>query len=268
MAGIHRRGLLLIVAALLALAGCASPYHTSYRARQPPGDIVASSEDEARLVRSSGDPQQDIRTLYEDGFGFIGYAAFSGPLQPTSGAMAQAKQVGASVVILLSRYWATANGIATVTEPVATTAYSTGTLRSTGEGRPTVGTYKETMTIYGEETSYVPTSVDYFDQGALFFAPLQRTGLGVLLEKPTADRQRRADAGRGVAVKAVRKGSPALVADIRPGDVILSLDGKPAADPAAWSEIYRAAAGREVELVLMRQETRITKRLTLPAGPW
>ncbi len=73
---------------------------------------------------------------------------------------------------------------------------------------------------------------------------------------------------RGVLVQEVRDGSPADKAGIRPGDVIVSVDGRDIPDPPALG--YRlaiASIGDEVRVDLVRNGERLTTNATLEAEP-
>jgi hypothetical protein len=119
------------------------------------------------------------------------------------------------------------------------------------------------------------------DQSALFLAPAERKGLGLMLEDISFEEQLRlaqgsakrviavmpdspehtADIVPGVTaqrVLAVMPGSPAHTAEIVPGDIIVSIDGS---RPSA-AIIRSAALGEEEsELVVLRGSTRLSKSL-------
>ncbi len=73
----------------------------------------------------------------------------------------------------------------------------------------------------------------------------------------------------GVLVGSVEPGSPAMTADIQPGDILLSFDGAPVTArfeeeiPLFHRRVAETPAGKEVELVLSRQGATRTLKLTL-----
>jgi serine protease Do len=70
--------------------------------------------------------------------------------------------------------------------------------------------------------------------------------------------------GAGAEVVAVERRSPAALAGLQPGDVVVSFAGEPVADPAALVlQLTRAEIGSEVELGLIRegQETSLAVRI-------
>jgi serine protease Do len=82
-----------------------------------------------------------------------------------------------------------------------------------------------------------------------------------------ADELKRPDR-RGALVAGVQRGSPADKAGLRPGDVIIALDGKEIADPTALrNRAADSAPGSEVSLAYVRGEKTDTAKLTVGELP-
>ena len=78
--------------------------------------------------------------------------------------------------------------------------------------------------------------------------------LGVMMDAEATGKE-------GVAVSDVADGGPAQAAGIRPGDVILRIDGKPIADPAALRQALAGAKdGQTVKIQIRRDD----KTLEIP----
>jgi S1-C subfamily serine protease len=72
--------------------------------------------------------------------------------------------------------------------------------------------------------------------------------------------------GPGVRVQEVLPGSPAEAAGIRPGDVILSLDGTPITGLRAYSDLLKARKpGDAVEVVVRKDGEKTRLRVVLAA---
>ena len=86
---------------------------------------------------------------------------------------------------------------------------------------------------------------------------------------PDAVRQaQKLDPEGGVAVQSVGPGSPAQAADLRPGDVIVSVDGvKIAGSDAFVKRVTRAAAGDKLVLETVRDGRKERKTVTLGERP-
>lgn len=266
----HRAVLKLAVFALLStLAACANGYERFYKpAGMPFKSGFETFTGEPRMQASSGDAKRDIYSMFEDGYGFVGESSFVGPAASETGATAQAKKVGAAVVILSRNYQSTATGAIPITTPTVTTAYNSGTVNAYGGGGYASGIYNGTTTVYGSETTYVPYSIDRYNQRALYFAPLVRKGAGVIVSKLDDQQKQRAGTNQGVEIVAVRKGSPAFQADMIPGDILLSANGQATYDLEATTRAINSSDGREADYILVRGTERITKKLTVPLGYW
>ena len=70
--------------------------------------------------------------------------------------------------------------------------------------------------------------------------------------------------GTGMLVKSVQPGSPAAIAGLQAGDVILRLNDEPLVSPLDWMRGMEAGQGKPVELTIVRNKR--TQILTLPAG--
>lgn len=68
--------------------------------------------------------------------------------------------------------------------------------------------------------------------------------------------------GKGLLVQSVEDGTPASLAGLHAGDVIVRADGQPMHTASEWSKHLRAAKGKPVGLDVVRDHQRIT--LTLP----
>jgi membrane-associated protease RseP (regulator of RpoE activity) len=249
---------------VVAVAACASPYERFYQSRSADTRSALPEGVEPRIIAGSSNPQQDIQQMFEDGYMLIGQSAFVGPEQNVRGAVKQARKVGAKVVVTYSKYRNTVTGTIPVMTPTTPNSYSSGTVNTFGSSGVGTGTYSGMTTTYGTQTQYVPYSIDKYDQGALYFTEAPRRGLGISVNSLTNEQRQAAATNQAVQVTAVRKGSPAFFADILPGDLMLSVDGKAVYDLASAHAAISASTGREVEVVLIRGTSKIAKKVMVP----
>lgn len=250
----------------LALAGCASGYKQFYTPVQFSG-TAASLPYAAppELKGSSGNSERDIAYMWSEGFAPVGYSSFNGPAESQSAALKQAKAVGARFVVVDARYVSTITGSIPVTTPTTSTSYTSGTVSS---GR-TSGTYSGTVTTRGSTTSYIPYSIDRYDQSAVYFAPLERRGLGTYGAPVSPQQARQIGTNKGYYVEAVRRGSPAFDADILPGDVLLEINSAPIMDFETYRTALRAAYGTRARILVLRGGRRVAIEVPLSAdGSW
>ena len=167
--------------AFIVLAGCTNDFERFYRGASfppPPAVQPILYTGEPRFSNGTGDLKTDIHEMYSNSYGIIGASMFTGPLRDQNGATRQAKKIGAEVIVFESRYRNTVSGTIPLTLPTANTSYSSGTVSAFGAGGSASGTYSGTTTTYGTQTTYIPYSVDKYNQAALYFVRLERTGFG------------------------------------------------------------------------------------------
>jgi hypothetical protein len=215
-----------LCALALSLSGCPEGFGENgyIKYYRPVTDVGAPGQPLAataspQLRQSSGDLEQDSRAMYEQGYALIGTVIINGPEQDPNDALEQARQVHAAYVLVSSQYESTATATLPYTTPNTTNTYFNGN----AGGTP----YNGNATSFGSTTTMVPYSVNRYDQSAFFFAPMERTGIGIKIAEVPPELKAKTGTNSGILVVAVRKESPAFTGDIVPGDVILAADGKP-----------------------------------------
>jgi len=102
-----------------------------------------------------------------------------------------------------------------------------------------------------------------YDQEAIFFAPLRKGGSGLLVREATAVERDRLGKNGAVAVIAVRNASPASMAGLIAGDMVLSANNIRAADPEVWNRLF-LVADAPIQLVFARSGRRHDVVMTIP----
>lgn len=254
--------------AALLLAGCANGYEKFYQSVPPPTTGFAPVAGEPQLTSGTTDARETVIQMFQSGYGLVGLADFTGPAQDRAGAIAQAKKVGASLILVSQKFQNTVSGTIPLTLPTSTTSYTSGTANAYGTGGYASGTYSGTTTTYGTQTTNIPYSVDRYEQTALFFAPLQRRGLGIFVAPLTDAQRQQIGTNQAVQIVAVRNGSPAFLADVLPGDYLASIDGKPVYDAASVAQAFTQAAGHAAQLALLHNGQKVSKSVPVPAAEW
>ena len=206
---------------VVALSGCANNnniYDMFYKPTATPRSAFDAFSGEPKLAYGTGNYHNDILKMYSDGYGEVGYSAFVGPKQTSGYAISEGKRQGAAVVLL----------------------------RNTNKPWDIPG-----VQVRGDYNA------DRFEQVALFFAPLKRTGFGTWT---------RNGGDGGVVVEAVRTGSPAAAAGILPGDTLLKMDGEAIRDRNSFGDALAKARNRTVDISLDRDGQTVTKTATVSAA--
>ncbi len=71
----------------------------------------------------------------------------------------------------------------------------------------------------------------------------------------------------GVVIGKVLPNTPASLANIRPGDIVLALDGEPVIDRASFQRLLERAIGRRAVLTLVRNGERLQRTVRLGGAP-
>lgn len=226
---------------MLTLCGCAQPPNTnveSYKGNLR-GAGVLPFAGRATVIGASASPQQDILRMFEDGYGLIEYLDYTGSDDAADTAITYAAKIGASHVVLNSRYRGTRQEMdpALMLSPLVAALF--------------------------------PKTVVYHQNTALFFAPLERRGVGIYLLNLTAEnrRQQALDpaAQNGVVVAATRPGSPGRIAGLLPGDIIVAVNHRQVADREGFGQAIGEIAGDHTFRIVRSGQT-VEKSVNVPMG--
>lgn len=253
----------------LVLTGCGNPYRLNYvnlLDRVPTKPSFAPSTSSPRVVVSNT-PREDAVRFIEDGYFPIGYVNFNSVKADEKLALAQAKEVGADLVV-------TSNQLTnTVTESVATPVYvgpETVRVDEYGSARNAGVDYSRNQTVTYEghyQTEWVTQETAFYDQKALFLRRTTPPIFGAAVS-PLPDELRAAlQRNRGVLVRAVVKGSPAFRADLLKGDVLVGLEGEDVVEPGEFYRRIQSLAGQTVTLSVLRNGASINISVALAAPP-
>jgi hypothetical protein len=240
--------------AFIVLSACGNPYRLNYVSvldRLPAQPAFAPSTPTPRIVEAKN-PREDSVRLVEEGFMPIGYVKFNSVKADQKLALAQAKDLGADVVLTSIQFTNVVN------ETVPTTVY-TGpeTVRVDEHGNVWNGgvNYNRSQTVTYEghyETEFVNRETAFYDQKALFFRKLQSPIFGGAVSPLPEEVRNSLGRNRGVVVRAVVKGSPAFRADVLKGDILIALEGEDIIEPGEFYKRVESLAGRSVSVSIFR----------------
>jgi hypothetical protein len=245
----------------VALAGCANPYAQFYKqtadAKTLPSYIPSA---EPLKIYTTNDFPKDVDALMRKGYTPVGNSSFNAASNKVSESQlrGQAASVSAQVVLISSHYTHTVTGAIPLVLPNNTTSYSTGTATAYGPAGPVTAYGNSTTTTYGTSTTMMPYAVERSDFGAVFFVRTrQRAGMIVV---PIDDATRkRIGTNSGVLVRIVVDGSPAFIADIFPGDILMSVGENKVQSPEQYKQILDQYEGQTMTFHLNRDGQIIDK---------
>ncbi len=256
-----RRMTMVALFGLLA-SGCAasdndfSAFGPSFTRVETDADLVRSelAVGEPRAIRGSGAAWRDQEALWAQGYVPIGYARFAGSSEPRRLTVGMAKAVGAEVVVVSARF--ASSHVVTGMESGSVQENGGGVLHADGttEGpAPWEG-------IQDHEDQYV---VADYDQTAVFFGRAARRSSGLLVATGASGQS------GGLVVKSVRQGSPAFIAGIAPGDVLLKIDDIEVHDGKSFARAVRAGYGHAAAYQLMRGRAAMSVTIAMNRdGSW
>jgi hypothetical protein len=224
----------------------------------------------------SDTPKEDVLRAQEAGYVQLGTSNFYGPpkTMTSSELLTQAKNVGASMVLIHSQYKDTISGSIPYTvanPPQISTVNTSGTVNAYGTGGYATGNYsgQSTITSPGGTTTYnMPYSVSRNDMVATFWAKLDPATirLGVIYAPLPAEVRTRLERNTGLIAIGIIQQSPAFRANILRGDILLKIGGEDVVDVPSFDAQIHKFAGQTVKIELIRGETPKTVELTLNVG--
>lgn len=263
-----KKTVIALTACSALLGGCANSFSDFYRGmnrEQVDARVGARVDIQPRLIYTN-DLKSEGERLAENNYIFVGESAFKATQSRRSeaNAIAQAKTIGADVVVLSEQD----AGSQTVSVPITTPTTSTSYSSFNGSAfNPTLGTTNMmgsgTTTSFGTSTTYIPMTVQRARYDATYWAKGKPAIFGIVVSPLTAEQHRQIESNSGLLVRVVVLGSPAFKADIFKGDYLMSLGGDSITDVEDFQSATRKYAGTVVIVQILRDGQRISKQVKL-----
>lgn len=256
------------IVALMMSTGCVNQYTKNFI---PAIEADAGSANPAvlpfsgqpRLV-TTGNSTGDARSLRENGYILLGRSKFRSSPVNENEALAEARKIGAEVVMVKHAY------VKSVTRSVPVTQYVPGqviqtidqTVVQNGDKPAKIIDHTSTSVSNGEfQMSYMEESTDFYDYSATYWAKARPFAFGVHVKE--LDQQTKVELGtnKGVLVRVVVKGTPAYDADLLGGDVLRSLNNEEITDPDQFFALVKKYEGQKVSVAVYRSGQNLTKEV-------
>lgn len=212
---------------IILLSGCYNAYQQFYKpyvsnSALTEVDFLKEGQEPQIFEISIEDFEKQVRAFRAKDYIPIGYSAFNWTIQDKTLAIAQAKSIKATIVLVGSQYTNTQQNTAILPMSNSSTTNTSGNVYGVGIS----GTYSGTSTTSG--TSYVPMTFSQrrYDQVAVYLVKsTKKLRFGIYFMDIPADQRAIIGRNNGAIVELVVEGTPAFYSNILDGDLIDEIDG-------------------------------------------
>ena len=242
--------LVITVVSCILLTACASGHQQFYKpyfdARTLP-DVQLLREGEMPKIFSSNDLQRDFKIANSKGYRSVGTSSFNGKMGTEKDVINQAKLVGAGLVLVNSSF----TGSRTITTPLFLpnnqTTYSSGSVYGTNGS----ANYSGSSTTYGTTVVPITTQQDRYDQTAVYFVKMtKKLKFGLSPVDLSPELRAKYERNTGAVIDIVFEESPAFIANILPGDILIELNGTAVVNANQATELMRSASPKNGKCIL------------------
>jgi len=228
----NKRLIIILTLTLFFLIGCAgNPYKELYSANpgwEKPRSHPAYHADYGQFnVYLTNNLEDDTLNMMAHNYWPVGYSFFNAPESAIgqSNLKAQASELGAHAVVVQSQHSHTVYTSTPLTVPrsATTTTYSSAAAHGTRGSATAYGT--STATTTWTETRDVRRAIRRNDVWAVFFVKIHHR-LGVAVNPLTSEERRELERNIGLRITVVAEGTPAFLADIFAGDILMAIEGE------------------------------------------
>lgn len=258
----------IIVLLALSLTGCVSNPYGQYYTDHTGGKGVLNNpifigpQKDPTLMRG-GDPLEDYKNMTRKGYILIGQSNFNIGSANDSDAINHARNIGADMILLYTKYSDTQSGSMPLTLPDNRTSYSSGSATAFGPGGSATAFGSTYTTTYGTRTTYMPYSIRRYDYHASFWARAKPAVFGAQFDELSDAQRQQIQSNKGASVLIVVDDSPAFQNDILEGDIIRNIDGMDVTNALHCVNIIAQNRGKNISLSIYRNGDTIHKDVQL-----
>ena len=240
--------LFCVLSGVSLLSACATSgyqeFYTSYFDVSQLENVVLLNPGEEVQVYNTNNFDRDIVALESKQYITVGYSSFNGELEDVKYAKAQAKRIGATVVLVSSNYTNSLTSTSTLIIPTSKTTTSTGNVFGDGGGVA----FNATSNTYSTTAVPITSTQHRYNQTAVYLVKSNyKYKIGLVYKDLPQKIRSELQRNTGVYVKAVIESSPAFYADILPHDVITDIDGHSVSGEKVFREVMLAIPGEQKE---------------------
>jgi hypothetical protein len=242
------------------------------------------------VVQTSQNLDSDSAKLFSNGYLLVAYSGFSAEGIAPESVKEQARKIGAAVVLIQAKFTGTETEYREVTTHTSggiASSFSSGSLTATQTGTVNArvvgprGAVRATGTYYGtgsayfsgtgftiipgrSQTEFVPFAKRQYDNQITFWRKRRANPLGAYCDYIPEEIRQQIQRNTGAFVVALETDSPAFMANILIGDVIVALGGVPVNTPEGLESVSTQCRGRSVKVKLIRNGQSIETSASIP----
>jgi hypothetical protein len=206
--------------------------------------IPLKSNEEPQVYQSTNMKDDDIKVT-SNGYVLIGYSSFNGKYEDIDNAKAQARKLGAHIVLIKSDYTNTEQISGSLVLPDNRTTYSSGNINMNTNYNSVYGYSNTYGNYYGSSTTYGTKIVPYsnnirrYDQVAQYYIKVDTSKytLGTIRSSEITREERINIGTNGIRVNYILNNSPAYNSTLLRGDIIVKIDGVDIKDYKHYDEL-------------------------------
>ena len=214
-----------------------NPYRDRYERTTTEGPVLLPPPETPELFLGTGDMTSDFQTLFENDFTLLGSSSVRSASDPGQ-ALEQGREIGAALVVVYGHFQPSAGQVLELLPYSRRSATAAAGAASRGSSPL--------------PARFVSGQLGPDDQFATYWGRTRPPILGIVSRTLNAQEQSRLGRKDGIVIQTVINGSPAEVAGIAPGDIVVAINGQALTDPRAVADLVTSLAGRVVSVDLVR----------------
>jgi len=216
---------IIIIAFFTLVCSCAlNGYQKFYKPyldiKTLPDAVLLKPEQEPQIL-GTDNFERDKKILRAKHYMPVGFSSFNGAYEGEHNIKNQARDLGATIVLINAKYTHTLTTTSPLFLPTSTTTHHSGSVMSSGA----LGTYQGTSTSYGTTVIPITSQEMRYDQTAMFFVKLdEKPKFGVVSFDLSPELKAKTERNMGALIYVVIEDSPAFYSNILEGDILIQID--------------------------------------------
>lgn len=256
---------IILAFGLLILTGCANNFSTHYTSIASTNTPTYIPSNKPVEIIDIGDNPDEMNRFIRTGYLPIGKSNFIAQArsQKTIDIEAQAKAIGAQIVLLNRKDAGTSTTVLPMTTPMNSVSTTNSNHNIYGNNTGIGNIYgTSTTTTYASKTQLVPVTSSFTEYTATYLAKF-KSKIGIHPSNLTDLDKRLLGQNTGIRVDVIVDNSPAYFGNIIPGDLILKINNQAIAGVDGFIEISQSLPVGKAKFEISRNNKTLTKEIEI-----